>query len=283
MQIVHTIAELRDWLSAWRRAGERIALAPTMGNLHAGHIRLVDEARRLAPRAVASIFVNPMQFGPQEDFDSYPRTLEEDSRKLEAVGLDLLFAPSLVEVYARPLESMTQVEVPGLSTILCGAFRPGHFRGVATVVAKLLNMVQPDAGVFGEKDWQQLIVIRRMVEDLNLPVEVVGVPTVREPDGLAMSSRNNYLLPAERAVAPGLYAVLNEAAERIGAGERDYRTVQESALARLEEKGFKPDYFEVRRAYDLREPAEGDIELRILAAAWLGKARLIDNIPLVVD
>ncbi|MBK9952532.1 MAG: pantoate--beta-alanine ligase [Candidatus Competibacteraceae bacterium] len=278
MRTVHTIAELRDHVTTWRRAGERVAFVPTMGNLHRGHIHLVERARQQAPRTVASIFVNPTQFGPNEDFTGYPRTLLEDSRQLEAVGLDLLFAPAVAEIYPRPLEDMTSITVPELSDILCGASRPTHFRGVATVVGKLFNMVQPDIALFGEKDWQQLRVIRRLVDDLNFPIEIVGVPTVREADGLAMSSRNGYLTPEERAIAPTLYATLTASAERLRAGERDYQRLSDEAKARLAAAGFRPDYFEIRRASDLQPPASGDENLRILAAAWLGRARLIDNL-----
>lgn len=278
MRTVHTIAELRDHVTTWRRAGERVAFVPTMGNLHRGHIHLVERARQQAPRTIASIFVNPTQFGPNEDFTGYPRTLLEDSRQLEAVGLDLLFAPAVAEIYPRPLEDMTSITVPELSDILCGASRPTHFRGVATVVGKLFNMVQPDIALFGEKDWQQLRVIRRLVDDLNFPIEIVGVPTVREADGLAMSSRNGYLTPEERAIAPTLYATLTASAERLRAGERDYQRLSDEAKARLAAAGFRPDYFEIRRASDLQPPASGDENLRILAAAWLGRARLIDNL-----
>lgn len=278
MQTVHTIAELRARVATWKRADERVAFVPTMGNLHRGHIHLVERARELAPRTVASIFVNPTQFGPKEDFAGYPRTLDEDSRQLAAVGLDLLFAPSVAEMYPRPLNEMTQVTVPELSGILCGASRPIHFRGVATVVSKLFNMVQPDVALFGEKDWQQLMVIRRLVADLDFPVQIVGVPTVREPDGLAMSSRNGYLTAEERAIAPVLYAALTVCAERLRAGERDHDRLANEAKARLAAAGFRPDYFEIRRARDLQLPAEGDTDLRILAAAWLGRARLIDNL-----
>jgi pantoate--beta-alanine ligase len=282
MQTLHRIAALRTRLAAWRQAGERIVLVPTMGNLHQGHIRLVEVAQTLADRSVASLFVNPMQFGPQEDFNSYPRTLEADSRQLTQAGLDLLFAPPVAEVYPHGLENLTRVEVPGLSQILCGASRPIHFAGVATVVTKLFNMVQPDVAVFGEKDWQQLLVIRRLVADLNMPVEIVGVPTVREADGLALSSRNGYLSAAGRAVAPTLYATLRAAAERLRVGERDYQVIQQDAGAALEQAGFRPDYFAIRRAADLAEPVPGDTDLRILAAAWLGQTRLIDNCPVTV-
>ena len=282
MQILHHISELRAQLAAWRRAGERIALIPTMGHLHQGHIHLVEVARTLANRSVTSIFVNPMQFGPQEDFNSYPRTLQQDSLKLVQAGLDLLFAPSVAEVYPHGLETMTRVEVPDLSDILCGASRPAHFAGVATVVTKLFNMVQPDVALFGEKDWQQLLIIRRMAVDLNVPVEVVGVPTVREADGLAMSSRNSYLSTAERRIAPNLYATLSTAAGRLQGGERDYQAIQEDAWVALEKAGFRPDYFEIRRADDLAEPRREDTKLRILAVAWLGRARLIDNYAVTV-
>ena len=282
MQTLHRIAALRTRLAAWRQAGARIALVPTMGNLHQGHIRLVEVAQTLADCRVASIFVNPMQFGPWEDFNSYPRTLEEDSHQLAQAGLDLLFAPSVAEVYPHGLENITRVEVPGLSQILCGASRPVHFAGVATVVTKLFNMVQPDVAVFGEKDWQQLLVIRRLMADLNMPAEIVGVPTVREGDGLAMSSRNGYLSAAERAVAPMLYATLRAAAERLRVGERDYQIIQQDAGAALEQAGFRPDYFAIRRADDLAKPVPGDTDLRILAAAWLGQTRLIDNCPVTV-
>lgn len=279
MQTVHTIAELRAQVMAWKRAGEQVAFVPTMGNLHRGHIHLVECARELAPRTVASIFVNPMQFGPSEDFAAYPRTLDADSRQLETAGLDLLFAPSVAEVYPRPLEQMTQVTVPELPTVLCGASRPTHFSGVTTVVSKLFNMVQPDIAVFGEKDWQQLVIIRRMATDLDMPVAIVGVPTVREPDGLALSSRNGYLSAEERAIAPTLYATLRATAERLRAGERDFAALEAEAKAQLASAGFRPDYFEIRRPADLQRPNLEDAELRIFAAAWLGRARLIDNWP----
>ncbi len=277
MRTVHTIADLRAQVAAWKRAGERVAFVPTMGNLHRGHIHLVEQARELAPRTVASIFVNPLQFGPSEDFAAYPRTLEADSRQLATAGLDLLFAPSVAEVYPRPLETMTQVTVPDLPTVLCGASRPGHFTGVTTVVSKLFNMAQPDIAVFGEKDWQQLVIIRRMVTDLDLPVEIVGVPTVREADGLALSSRNGYLSAEERAIAPTLYATLRTTAERLRAGKQDYPALEVEAKATLASAGFRPDYFEIRRSEDLQRPLASDCELRIFAAAWLGRARLIDN------
>lgn len=254
MYTVHSIAELRAQVLAWRRAGERVALVPTMGNLHRGHLYLVERARALVPRTIASIFVNPTQFGPNEDYAGYPRTLAEDQSQLEGAGLDLLFAPTVAAIYPRPLEAMTQVTVPVLSQILCGVRRPIHFGGVATVVAKLFNLVQPDVALFGEKDWQQLVIIRRMTADLDLPIEIVGVPTVREADGLAMSSRNSYLSAEERAVAPTLYATLTAFAEQVRTGRRDYVALETDAGARLVAAGFRPDYCEIRRADDCNHP-----------------------------
>ncbi len=277
MRIVHQISELRQQIMAWRRTEERIALVPTMGNLHEGHIALVRKARRVADRSVVSIFVNPTQFGPEEDLSAYPRTLEQDSRRLELAGVDVVFAPSVAVVYPHGLNDLTQVMVPRLSRTLCGLSRPGHFEGVALVVSKLFNMVQPDVAVFGEKDRQQLMVIQRMTTDLNMPVEIIGVPTVREADGLAMSSRNSYLSASERAIAPNLHRIIEAAVGRLRAGERDYRGIEDDANAALKEAGFRPDYFAVRRAEDLALADENDIKLLVLAAAWLGHARLIDN------
>jgi pantoate--beta-alanine ligase len=278
MITVSTIEELRRKLQAWRTNGERIALVPTMGNLHPGHLHLVQEARRLADRVVVTIFVNPLQFGEGEDFESYPRTLEQDQGQLTASGADLLFSPAVSEVYSHPQREQTLVEVPGLSGILCGASRPGHFAGVATVVCKLFNMVQPDLGVFGEKDFQQLLVIRRMTEDLCMPVEIIGVETQREADGLALSSRNGYLSTEERARAPQLYRVLQETAEAVREGATDYAALEAKAKDKLTEYGFRPDYFTVRRSRDLALPSAEEEELVIVAAAHLGKARLIDNL-----
>jgi pantoate--beta-alanine ligase len=283
MQVLQGVDELRARTRSWRQAGQSIALVPTMGNLHQGHLRLVEHARARADRCVVSIFVNPLQFGPGEDFKHYPRTLEEDRLQLASHATDVLFAPAVEEVYPRPLSAMTRIEVPGLSTILCGTARPGHFAGVATVVTKLFNMVQPDMAVFGEKDWQQLLVIRRLTQDLNLPVAIVGVATLREADGLAMSSRNAYLSAAERDTAPVLHATLKTAAERLLRGERDYPAIEATASACLREAGFRPDYFHIRRAADLAEPQPGDTDLIVIAAAWLGKARLIDNYPAALE
>lgn len=279
MIIVETVAGLRREIAALRTQQKRIAFVPTMGNLHAGHLRLVEEARRLAHAVVVSIYVNPLQFGAGEDFAAYPRTPQEDEAALEAKAVDLLFMPGDREMYPRGLEAMTRVEVPGLSDILCGAYRPGHFRGVTTVVNRLFNLVQPDVAVFGKKDYQQWLIIRRMVDDLGMPVEIVGVETVREPDGLAMSSRNHYLSGTERRIAPRLYATLGTARDRLVAGAA-VAEVEALAAAELVAAGFRPDYVSVRRAEDLAEPGPADRRLVLLAAAWLGRARLIDNLEL---
>ncbi len=281
MQTVHTIERLRRMIADWRRAGLRTAFVPTMGNLHEGHLRLVDVARQHADRVVASVFVNPTQFGPNEDYARYPRTLEADRAGLEGRGCDLLFAPPVEEMYPDGGDSLTWVEVERLTDRLCGASRPGHFRGVTTVVSKLFNIVQPDVAVFGEKDFQQLVVIRQMVRDLFMPIEVVGVPTVREEDGLAMSSRNGYLSAEERAIAPGLQRCLQQAAASLRSG-RPVIEVEQAGMAALRSAGFDPEYFSVVRQADLEPPTAGDRELVILAAARLGKTRLIDNLPLAL-
>lgn len=282
MEQVVRLSRLRARRSQWQRSGLRVGLVPTMGNLHAGHLSLVREVRSRADRVVVSIFVNPLQFGAGEDFASYPRTLERDAEMLHAAGCDLLFAPAEAEVYPRGPEGQTFVEVPGLSDQLCGASRPGHFRGVATVVLKLFNMVQPQVAIFGEKDFQQLLVIRRLVEELDLPIEIVGAPTQREPDGLAMSSRNGYLSADERAIAPRLRAALLAAAGRLVEGV-GCAEVERETLSALAAAGFTPDYVSVRRRRDLLPPglerrAAEDRALIILAAARLGRARLIDNL-----
>jgi len=277
MYIVEDLNGLRGQVRTWRAAGERIGCVPTMGNLHEGHLTLVREARRLAPRVVATIFVNPLQFGPTEDLAAYPRTPEQDQAGLAAAGCDLLFAPTVATMYPGGQQTQTRVEVPGVSDLLCGASRPGHFIGVATVVCKLFNMVQPDLALFGEKDFQQLLIIRRMAADLAMPVEVIGVPTVREPDGLAMSSRNGYLTSGERAQAPALYRALSVAAQALAAG-LPVPQVETEAAAALAVAGLRPDYVSVRRAVDLGDPTAADRELVVLAAAYLGRARLIDNL-----
>ncbi len=278
MEIVSTVVELRQRVSGWRRQGQTVAFVPTMGNLHPGHLALVSDACAQADQVIVSIFVNPTQFGPGEDFEAYPRTLEQDCERLASVGVALVFAPTVDEMYPGGPDASTRVEVPGLSDDLCGRFRPGHFTGVATVVARLLNMVQPDIGIFGRKDYQQFLVIQRLARDLAFPVKIVGAPTVREPDGLAMSSRNAFLSGSERALAPALFQELLRAARRLQAGERDYPAICADARARLEAAGFGSEYFEVRRAADLKEPRPGDTQLVILLAARLGRARLIDNL-----
>jgi len=277
MESVELLQDLRRRVAAWRSAGQRLALVPTMGNLHRGHISLIEEARRRADRVVASIFVNPLQFGPSEDLGAYPRTLEEDRRRLDEAGCDLLFTPGVQVMYPHGQESHTRVEVPGLSAILCGATRPGHFVGVTTVVSKLFNMVQPDVALFGEKDFQQLVVIRRMVADLNMPIEIVGVPIARESDGLAMSSRNGYLTAEERALAPGLHRALLTVESRLAAGA-DIAEVEAATTGMIREAGLGPDYVSIRSAIDLEPATEQDEDLVVLAAAYLGRARLIDNL-----
>ena len=277
MDTVTTIARVRERVRGWRAEGLRVAFVPTMGNLHAGHMSLIEAAREHGDRFVASIFVNPMQFGPNEDFAHYPRTPREDERMLAAAGCDLMFMPDVVEIYPNGPENAARVEVPMLSHILDGEFRPGHFQGVATVVTKLFNIVMPDAAVFGEKDFQQLAVIRRMVADLCLPVAVIGAATLREADGLAMSSRNQYLSAAERGVAPLLHRLLQAARQRLLAGAAE-QTVEAEGLAALSAAGFRPDYFAVRDARDLHPAQAHTRELVVLVAARLGKARLIDNL-----
>jgi len=278
MQTVAGIGALRDVLRGWRSEGLRIGFVPTMGNLHAGHMSLLAAARHRADRVVASVFVNPLQFGPSEDFDRYPRTPEDDALLLEGAHCDLLFLPTVAEMYPEGKDQATRVIVRGLSETLCGAVRPGHFEGVATVVAKLFGIVQPDVAVFGEKDFQQFTIIQRMTCDLSIPVEVVGAATVRAPDGLAMSSRNRYLSDAERAIAPRLHAALRVAVGRIDAGDADYAALEAQGLAALREAGMRPDYFAVRDALNLEPPAPASRDLVVLAAARLGKARLIDNL-----
>lgn len=281
MITVTTIADVRQSVQAARNQGQRIGFVPTMGNLHAGHLALADAARANADFIVASIFVNPLQFGPNEDLDAYPRTLEADQQGLTDHGVDLLFAPNVAEVYPDGMTLQTRVSVPGLGDMLCGASRPGHFDGVATVVTKLFQIVQPDLAVFGRKDFQQLTLIRRMVRDLSMPVAILDVPTARAEDGLALSSRNHYLSAGERARAPALYRTLNQAAGQLQQGGADLKTVSKQALTSLEAAGFRPDYFEIRHRHTLQEPLTEDLELVILAAAWMGRTRLIDN--LVVD
>lgn len=278
MKTVRTIASLRENLGGWRGFDETIALVPTMGNLHAGHMALVELARTLADRVVVSVFVNPTQFGPNEDFAAYPRTLDKDRRLLTRANVDILFAPGVEEVYPRGDATGTRVSVPGLSEILCGRSRPGHFDGVASVVTRLFNIVQPDAAVFGQKDYQQLLVIRRLQSDLHMPVRVVAAATVREPDGLALSSRNQYLDAAERARAPALHAALARCAEALRGGATDLAALEHAGMGHLAAAGFRPDYFSIRAADDLGAPSAMTRQLVVLAAGHLGRARLIDNV-----
>ena len=278
METVTTIAAVREHVRRWRSEGRRIAFVPTMGNLHAGHVSLIEAARRHGDRFVASIFVNPMQFGPNEDFAHYPRTPAQDARMLAEAGCDLMFMPDVLEIYPNGSERATRVEVPGLSSILDGEFRPGHFEGVATVVTKLFEIVQPDVAVFGEKDFQQLTIIRRMVADLCMPISIIAAPTVREPDGLAMSSRNQYLTDEERRKAPIIHQTLLAAVTRMRAGDRDFAGIERAGVEALEQAGFRPDYFAVRCADDLGSPDADTRQLVVLIAARLGRARLIDNL-----
>ena len=277
MLIIETLPLLRQQIRRLRMEGKRVALVPTMGNLHDGHMKLVDEAKARADVVVVSIFVNPMQFDRPEDLARYPRTLQEDCEKLNKRKVDLVFAPSVKEIYPNGTASHTYVDVPGLSTMLEGASRPGHFRGVSTIVSKLFNLVQPDIACFGEKDFQQLALIRKMVADMGFDIEIVGVPIMRAKDGLALSSRNGYLTAEQRKIAPGLYKVLSSIADKLQAGERDLDEIITIAGQELNEKGFRADDIQIRDADTLLEVSETSKRAVILVAAWLGDARLIDN------
>jgi pantoate--beta-alanine ligase len=278
MITVTTIAGVRAQVARWHEAHERVVFVPTMGNLHAGHMSLLAAARKHGKRFVASIFVNPMQFGPNEDFAHYPRTPTQDAKMLNEAGCDLMFSPEVGEIYPNGANNATRIEVPGISNILCGEFRPGHFEGVATIVAKLFHIVDPDVAIFGEKDFQQLTVIRRMVADLCLRVEVVGAPTVRESDGLAMSSRNQYLDEQQRRLAPSIYRQLQQAVEALKSGVRDFARIEATGRAALDGAGFRTDYFSVRDARTLAPASPDTRHFVVLTAARLGKARLIDNL-----
>nr|WP_202637245.1 pantoate--beta-alanine ligase [Cronobacter dublinensis] len=275
--IIETLPLLRQQIRRLRMEGKRIALVPTMGNLHDGHMTLVDEAKTHADVVVVSIFVNPMQFDRADDLARYPRTLQEDCEKLKKRGADIVFAPTPDEVYPQGMTEQTFVEVPGLSSMLEGASRPGHFRGVSTVVSKLFNLVQPDVACFGEKDYQQLALIRKMVADMGYDIDIIGVPTVRAKDGLALSSRNGYLTSDQRKIAPGLSKVMNAMAEKLRAGERDLDALIAAAREELSEKGFRPDDLQIRDADTLLALSPASKRAVILMAAWLGQARLIDN------
>jgi pantoate--beta-alanine ligase len=276
MQVICTVYGLRKAINIWKLAGESIAFVPTMGNLHAGHLKLVEEAKKIADRVVVSIFVNSTQFGAGEDFESYPRTEVEDKQKLMAANADLLFMPSVAEMYAD--NAKTIISVKQLSNLHCGLSRPGHFDGVATVVCKLFNMTQPNVAFFGQKDFQQLAIIRTMVKDLDIPVEIQSIETIREASGLAMSSRNGYLSLEELQIAPKLYQALCTAKDEVLAGKKSIEVIENEAKLFLQKIGFSPDYFNICRANDLQKAEQQDKNLVILAAAKLGSTRLIDNI-----
>jgi pantoate--beta-alanine ligase len=277
MKMIEQLEQLRIATQLAKQLG-RVAFVPTMGNLHDGHLTLMREARKHAQTVICSIFVNPMQFGANEDLDKYPRTLDADIAALESAGVDLLYFPSVETIYPKPLNDQTKVEVPVISELYCGASRPGHFVGVATVVAKLFNMVQPDVALFGTKDFQQLAVIRRMVADLAMPIEIIGVPTVRDADGLAMSSRNQYLTTEQRAIAPMIYAELKQLAETLSQDLSQLEQQSADSQRRLAEAGFEPDYLHVLDAETLLPLTNQSQQGVILIAAKLGAARLIDNI-----
>lgn len=280
MRVISNIASLREVRRSWQAGSKVIAFVPTMGNLHQGHLNLVKAAKLKADIVVVSIFVNPLQFGPDEDLDAYPSTMDNDRKVLSELGVDILFTPQSKDIYSRGLERQTFVEVPGLSYMICGASRPGHFRGVATIVCKLFNMVQPNMAFFGEKDFQQLQVIKAMVTDLSMNVSIYGVPTMRTPDGLAMSSRNQYLTETERQLAPALYQQLQDMAAQITQGRRDFTRLASECTESLLAAGFHPDYIEIRSADSLLQPGHEDHNIVILAAAFLGRTRLIDNLQL---
>jgi len=277
MQHIYSITEMQSCASSWQQAGLKIAFVPTMGDLHAGHLSLVEKAMQVAERVVVSIFVNPLQFNDNSDFEAYPRTLDADMQQLDNYSVDTLFTPNENELYPQGRDFITGVDVPELSTILEGSSRPGHFRGVTTVVAKLFNCVQPQVAVFGEKDFQQLLVIQRMVADLNFPIEIIGIPTRREEDGLAMSSRNSRFSAEERQKAPALYRALRTLRDKILAGEGDFAQLESQAMEQIAAEGMTPEYISVRSAKDLGAP-QTSADLVIVAAACLGQTRLIDNI-----
>jgi len=277
MLIIETLPLLRQQIRRFRQEGKRIALVPTMGNLHEGHLTLVEQAKASADVVIVSIFVNPMQFERQDDLARYPRTLQDDCEKLNRKKVNLVFTPAPADIYPQGLDTQTTVDVPGISTILEGESRPGHFRGVSTIVSKLFNLVQPDVACFGEKDYQQLALIRKMVADMGYDIEIIGVPTVRAKDGLALSSRNGYLTADERKVAPALNQAISTLAQGLLDGQRDLESMVQQANQILEQKGLRPDALDIRDADTLQPLTETSKQAVILAAAWLGKARLIDN------
>lgn len=283
MNTVKTVRELRAAVARARGEGKRIALVPTMGNLHSGHIALVTKAVQRADFVIASIFVNPLQFGPSEDLASYPRTLAADQEQLLQAGCHLLFTPTVDEMYPHGMTDQTIVRVPVVSEGLCGGSRPGHFDGVSTVVSKLFNMVQPDIAIFGQKDFQQLAVVNALVRDLNMPIQIIGEPTVRAADGLALSSRNGYLSEDQRAAAPALYRVIKQIGDALRSGEPNHDQLLSDGVRALESAGFRPDYLEIRNAVSLRPATSNDHDLVVLGAAFLGKTRLIDNLHLIKE
>lgn len=283
MRTYKSNGQLKSALSRFRQNGQSIAFVPTMGNLHEGHLDLVRKARGLCDIVVVSIFVNPLQFGPNEDLDAYPRTLAADKEKLFSEGVQVLYAPGVKEVYPDGMQAQTQVRVPDLSETLCGSSRPGHFDGVTTVVSKLFNIVQPDVAVFGEKDFQQLSIVRKMVRDLCIPVQIIGVATTRDEDGLAKSSRNSFLSAAQRDIAPVMHQTLNSCREAIACGFDNFLQLESHARMKLLQAGFEPDYFAIRDARTLRTVNEDTEEIAILAAARLGSTRLIDNVRLALN
>jgi len=276
MKIAKNITDVRQLVQSWKAQRLRVAFVPTMGNLHAGHLSLVGKAREIADKVVVSIYVNPMQFGAGEDFDTYPRTFDADSEKLIEAGADLLFLPSTDLMYADSVKASTQVYVPELTEILCGESRPGHFLGVSTIVNKLFNVVQPDVAIFGQKDFQQVIIIRRMVADLLMPVKIIALPTSREPDGLAMSSRNQYLGADERKVAPKISKLMNEMSDLVSNGA-DITDTEAKGVEALASAGFKPEYFSFRDPDTLAALEQAQTDMVLLVAAKLGSTRLIDN------
>ncbi len=280
MRVIRNKAALHKQLAEWRHARERVAVVPTMGNLHAGHLSLVRLAQQNAERVVVTLFVNPTQFGDGEDFEAYPRSLKRDTRSLEEARTDVLFIPDIETIYPFGIENATRVSVLGLTDEFCGACRPGHFDGVTSVIMRLFSIVQPEVAVFGQKDYQQQLIIRRMVEDLSLPIQIIVGPTLREPDGLAMSSRNAYLSDEERQIAPALYKTLHDVGEKLRTGDRNYNRLENRATQSLAKSRFRPEYFAVRQAQDLREPDLDCGAFVVLAAVRLGTARLIDNIVL---
>ena len=279
MQVIEKVSEMQA-LVGGDSLKQPIGLVPTMGDLHDGHISLIKHCQKQCATTIATIFVNPLQFGKNEDFDGYPRVMERDIQELTQLNVDVLFAPHIDEMYPDGQTGITRVSVPGISDILCGASRPGHFDGVTTVVSKLFHITQPSFAYFGEKDWQQLTIIRHMVDQLNFPLEIVGVPTSREVDGLARSSRNRYLTQEERQIAPGLYSVLRDIATEVNEGNKKYQDLERAAGEHLKKLGFQPDYIAIRQASDLALPNEGSEHLRIFGAARLGRARLIDNMAI---